>query len=102
MVFVADPDIAQVLFRDEEKWPCRDFSSRFRIFLEERRALGLVKRLLERYAPTLVESVYAIRQRLTPFSFVLLSFLLFRVTLSAKDLWRKGARFHTGAPMSPS
>ena len=34
---------------------------------------------------------------LTPFSFVLLSFLLFRMTLSAKDLWRKGARFHTGS-----
>ena len=51
MVFVADPDIAQVLFRDEEKWPYRDFSSTFRIFLEERRALGLVKGLLERYAP---------------------------------------------------
>ena len=45
--------------------------------------------------------MYAIRQRLTPFSFVLLSFLLFRVTLSAKDLWRKGARFHTGSRLRP-
>ena len=50
-------------------------------------------------AASLVESVYAIRQRLTPVSFVLWSFLLFIVTLSAKDLWRKGVRFHTGAAL---
>ena len=50
MVLVADPEIAEVLFRDEEKWPYRDFSSTFRIFFEERRALGLAKGLLERYA----------------------------------------------------
>ena len=51
LVLIADPQIAEVLFRDEEKWPYRDFSNSFRVFFEERRALGLAKGLLERYAP---------------------------------------------------
>ena len=51
MVLISDPQIAEVLFRDEEKWPYRDFNNSFRVFFEERRELGLAKGLLERYAP---------------------------------------------------
>lgn len=50
LVIIADPQSAEVLFRDEEKWPYRDFSDSFGIFFEERKALGLAKGLLERYA----------------------------------------------------
>ena len=55
MVIIADPEIAEVLFRDEDKWPYRDFNNSFRIFFEERRALGLAKGLLERYGPRILD-----------------------------------------------
>ena len=46
---------------------------------------------------TLVESVCAIRERLTPFSFVLLSFLSFRLTQG----WRQGRARGATAPPPP-
>ena len=54
----------------------------------------LFSEILQIYSDSLVESVHAVRQRHTPISFVLLFFLMFRVSLSAKGSIRDRLMFY--------